>query len=72
MDRGFTVKSDKGLLSSSATHCHVSKYDATEGIPERKLFHAMWDTDCTKSIITKRVVKACGLKPIRAIIDPAR
>ena len=61
------MTSDKGLLTFLSTPCHVSKYAPAEGSPERKLFHAMWDTGCSKSIITKRVVKACGLKPIRAI-----
>lgn len=30
-------------------------------------FDALWDTGATKSVITRRVVEACGLKPIRAI-----
>jgi hypothetical protein len=32
--------------------------------PEYKNFQAVWDTGATGSVITKRVVKECGLKPI--------
>ena len=56
-------------MSSLATPCHVSKYDPPKGAvrDDSNLFMALLDTGCTKSIITKRVVKACGLKPMRAI-----
>jgi len=68
MDRSFTVKSAGGLLSSLATPCHVSQaFDPANGVPDyaRIEFHAMWDTGSTKSVITQRVVDACGIKPIR-------
>jgi predicted aspartyl protease len=70
MNRSFTVKSANGLLSSLATPCHVSQgfNPATEARDcPRIQFQAMWDTGCTKSVITPRVVEACGLKPIRTI-----
>lgn len=70
MNRSFTVKSANGLLSSLATPCHVSQsFDRATGTPDsaRIQFNALWDTGATKSVITKRLADACGLKPIRAI-----
>lgn len=70
MDRSFTVKSANGLLSSLAIPCHVSQSSGpATGVRDcaRIQFDAMWDTGATKSVITQRVVDACGLKPIRAI-----
>ncbi|SCY74818.1 gag-polyprotein putative aspartyl protease [Nitrosospira sp. Nl5] len=70
MDRSFTVKSEGGLLTALSTPCHVSQgFNPANGTPEcpRIEFKACWDTGATKSVITQRVVKACGLKPIRAI-----
>jgi hypothetical protein len=57
-------KSDRLL----GTPCHVSQaFDPIKGISDcaRILFDAMWDTGAAKSVITERVVKALGLKPIR-------
>lgn len=68
MDRSFTVKSEGGLLSSLKTSCRVSQaFDPANGVPEFKLIEcdAIWDTGAVKSVITQRVVEACGLKPIR-------
>jgi predicted aspartyl protease len=70
MDRSFTVKSVDGLLSSLATTCHVSQSSGpATGVRDcaRIQFDALWDTGATKSVITPRVVEACGLKPIRSI-----
>lgn len=67
MDRSFTVTTEGGLLTALATPCHVSQaFDPANGEPDyaRNQFHAMWDTGATKSVITPRVVEACGLKPI--------
>ena len=53
-----------------ATPCHVSQaFNPANGTLEypRVEFNALWDTGATKSVITRRVVEACGLKPIRAI-----
>lgn len=69
MDRSFTVKSAGGLLNSLRTPCRVSQaFDPAHGVPEFKLFEidAIWDTGAAKSVITKRVVEACGLKPIKS------
>ncbi len=68
MNRSFTVKSEGGLLTALGTPCHVSQaFDPIKGISDcaRILFDAMWDTGAAKSVITERVVKALGLKPIR-------
>jgi predicted aspartyl protease len=70
MNRNFTVTSKDGLLTALATPCHVSQaFNPANGISEypRVEFNALWDTGATKSVITRRVVEACGLKPIRAI-----
>lgn len=42
-------------------------FNPANGIPEcaRIQFDALWDTGAVKSVITQRVVEACGLKPIR-------
>lgn len=34
-----------------------------EGKKEFKKYNAIWDTGATKTVITKRVVEECGLKP---------
>ena len=70
MNRSFTVKCKDGLLTALATPCHVSQaFNPANGTPEypRVEFNALWDTGSTKSVITQRVVEACGLKPIKAI-----
>jgi hypothetical protein len=36
----------------------------TKSFPQPKQFVAIWDTGATNSVITKKVVRACGLKPI--------
>jgi hypothetical protein len=70
MDRSFIVESQKGLLSALATPCHVSQpFNPANGIPEypRTEFKALWDTGAVNSVITPRVIEACGLKPMRLI-----
>ncbi|SFN32510.1 Aspartyl protease [Nitrosospira briensis] len=70
MNRSFTVKSEGGLLTALATPCHVSQaFNPANGVPDCATiqFNACWDTGATKSVITQRVVEACGLKSIRAI-----
>jgi hypothetical protein len=69
MNRSFSVTTE-GLLMALATPCHVSQgFDPAKGIPEcpKMEFKAYWDTGATKSVITPRVVEACGLKPMRRI-----
>lgn len=70
MSRNFTVTSESGLLTALATPCHVSQaFNPANGVPDcaRIQFNALWDTGATKSVITERLVKACGLRPIRTI-----
>lgn len=70
MDRSFTVKSTSGLLPTLKAPCHISQaFDPANGVRDctRIQFAALWVTGATKSVITQRVVEACGLKPIRAI-----
>jgi gag-polyprotein putative aspartyl protease len=69
MSRSFTVKSKGGLLTTLGTPCHVSQaFDPANGVPEftRLQVDAMFDTGAAKSVITQRVVEACGLKPVRS------
>src|SRR3954453_23687692 len=70
MNRSFTVTTESGLLKVLGTPCHVSQaFDPANGIPEcaRIQFNALWYTGAVKSVITQRVVDACGLRPMRAI-----
>lgn len=70
MNRSFTVKTEDGLLTALGTPCHVSQaFNPANGVPEypRIQFNALWDIGAVKSVITQRVVEACGLKPIKAI-----
>jgi hypothetical protein len=68
MTRSFTVKSEGVLLKYLATPCHVSQaFDPADRVSgcAKTPFDAQWDTGASKSVITQRVVDACGLKPIR-------
>lgn len=70
MNRSFTVTTEGGLLTALGTPCHVSQaFNPTNGSPERERiqFDALWDTGAVHSVITPRVVQACGLKPMRRI-----
>ncbi|PTR16962.1 aspartyl protease [Nitrosospira sp. Nsp2] len=70
MNRSFTITTENGLLTSLGTPCHVSHpFNPANGIPEceRIEFNACWDTGATKSVITRRVVEALGLKPMKSI-----
>jgi len=63
----FTVKYSGGVARVLRTPCHVSQsFDPHEGIIdcERVLFEAIWDTGATSSVITQRIIDACGLQPI--------
>ena len=62
----FTTYYD-GLANALKNEVRVSKaFDATrtKAHPEPKAFIAIWDTGATGSVITKRVIDECGLKPI--------
>lgn len=68
MNRSFTITTEGGLLKYLATPCHISQaFDPANGLADcaRIPFDAQWDTGASKSVITQRVVDACGLKPIR-------
>jgi hypothetical protein len=70
IDRSFIVESQKGLLSALATPCEVSRaFNPANGIPDypKIEFKALWDTGAVHSVITPRVIEACGLKPMRLI-----
>jgi hypothetical protein len=70
IDRSFIVESKKGLLSALSTPCEVSQaFNPANGIPgyPKTEFKALWDTGAIHSVITPRVIEACGLKPMRRI-----
>jgi Aspartyl protease len=65
----FTIKSQGGTLRVLQTQCGVCEaFDpqttAPAQFPKLQSFLAIWDTGATGSVITQRVVDACGLKPI--------
>lgn len=67
MDKSFTIGAD-GLLRVLKTPCHVSRsFDPAKGLPDCApiQFEAIWDTGAATSVITQRVVDACGLRPMR-------
>ena len=69
MNRSFSVTTE-GLLTALATPCHVSQaFDPANGTPDfaKIEFKALWDTGAINSVITRRVIEACGLKPMRRI-----
>ena len=66
----FTVTAHGGLLRVLQTKCFVSQaFDLQGGgnLPARYEFDAIWDTGATASVITQRVVDACGLQPVGMI-----
>ena len=64
--RSFTVKSN-GLANTLVNEVHVYSAFLPSNPPKKfsdtKKFLAIWDTGATNSLITKRVVKECKLKP---------
>lgn len=65
--QSFTLTAHGGLLRALQTECFVSQAfnPADGGIPPAvHKFDAIWDTGATASVITQRVVDACGLQPI--------
>jgi hypothetical protein len=68
MDKGFTITSEGGLFRVLKTACGISQsFDSAKGMPNLVpvQFEAIWDTGAATSVITQRVVDACGLKPTR-------
>lgn len=68
--RSFNVESENGLLPHLATPCHISQaFDPGKSAQKcsRIEFKAMWDTGAAKTVITPRVIEACGLKPLGRI-----
>lgn len=66
----ITLISENGLLKVLKTECHVSQgFDPTKGTPDCDIikFSAIWDTGATNSVITPRLVKACGLEPVGVV-----
>ncbi len=66
---GFTLTAHGGLLRVLITDCHASAaFDPAttpqDQRPTFKKFKAIWDTGATNSVINRRVVDQCGLKPI--------
>jgi len=70
MSRSFTVESEKGLLTSLATPCHITPaFHPGKSLPKcpRIEFNALWDSGATKTVITPKVIEALGLQPLRRI-----
>ena len=65
--RSFTTIAHSGLLNVLKNNCGISQaYDPRSGgtPPVICEFEAIWDTGATNSVITQKVVDACGLAPI--------
>lgn len=65
----FTIRAKNGRLNTLITDCAVCiGFDPVAGVPDphppMAQFKAIWDTGATGSVITQRVVQACGLQPI--------
>ncbi len=73
----FTSRYD-GLSNSLINKVHISKafVSSSPQIPrpsDTKEYNALWDTGATGSVITRKVVDECGLKPIgRANVHHAK
>lgn len=63
----FTLSGD-GFLRSLITKAGICQAfdpdNPPNPLPELKEFDAVWDTGATGSVISQKVVDACGLKPI--------
>jgi len=65
--RGFTIRF-KGIVRVIHSECHVGfplyPSDSKVRPPDQdKKFLAIWDTGATGTVVTQKVVDACGLKP---------
>ncbi len=66
----ITSISNGGLFRDIRTECHVTRgYDPlTEQVEcNDKIFTAIWDTGATNSVITRRLVEICNLKPVAVV-----
>lgn len=67
MSHSFTLSSN-GILRALITKAGICAAFDPENPPNPKPpftdFNAVWDTGATNSVISQRVVDACGLKPI--------
>jgi len=64
--QSFTVQFD-GLANTLITWVIIHPAfnpQKTNPIPPGRKFQAIWDTGATNTVITKRAVQECGLKPI--------
>ncbi len=64
--KSFTVSAN-GRLAVLKTAAHVSAaFDPASALPQpiHVQFEAIWDTGATNSVISQKVVDACGLKPV--------
>jgi hypothetical protein len=66
----FTLKNPK-VLRALITHCYIGeahdKQYCKGNPPTKKQYQGLWDTGASASMISARVVKELGLKPIRQI-----
>lgn len=62
----FTTKHDRrvNVLKSETLVSEAFDPSLTSNLPPHKKFWAIWDTGATNSVISKKVVDECGLKPI--------
>lgn len=63
---GFTIRFDKlsNVLNSQTKISQAFHPAKTKKPPITKIYHAIWDTGATGTVITHKVVRECGLKPI--------
>lgn len=64
--RSFTAKHN-GIVNVLITETFISQpFDpaSQKEHPPVKKYHAIWDTGATNSVITRKVIDECGLKPI--------
>jgi len=63
--QAFTITSSKGTLRELRTHVHIGPaFDHLhEQPPSLRTFSAIWDTGATGSLISRKVVEECSLKP---------
>lgn len=67
MSHSFTLEAPEGaLFSALSTSCGIAQaFSPLDGEhpPQLKSFAAIWDTGATATVITQKVVDACGLQP---------
>ncbi|MBY0499672.1 MAG: retroviral-like aspartic protease family protein [Nitrosomonas sp.] len=66
----ITSVSEGGLFRDIRTECHVTPgFDPSTTKLEcnNKKYTAIWDTGATNSVITRRLVEECDLKPVTVV-----